>query len=53
MPAKSLESKPFSTVLGVNEDEGEDCMTIIIDFITFLGFEDTAAEVENAHRTGK
>ena len=40
-------------VLGVNEDEGEDCMTIILDFITSLGFEDAAAEVENAHRTGK
>lgn len=40
-------------VLGVNEDEGEDCMSIILDFITSLGFEDVAAEVENAHRTGK
>ena len=40
-------------VLGVNEDESEDCMTIILDFITSLGFEDAAAEVENAHRTGK
>ena len=40
-------------VLGVNEDEGEDCMTIIMDFITSLGFEDVSAEVENAHRTGK
>jgi len=40
-------------VLGVNEDEGEDCMTIILNFITSLGFEDGAAEVKNAHRTGK
>ena len=40
-------------VLGVNEDEGEDCMLKILDFITSLGFEDVAAEVENAHRTGK
>ena len=40
-------------VLGVSEDEGEDCMSIILDFITSLGFEDVAAEVENAHRTGK
>ena len=40
-------------VLGVNENEGEDCMTIIMDFITSLGFEDAAAEAENAHRTGK
>ena len=35
------------------EDEDEDCMSIILDFITSLGFEDVAAEVENAHRTGK
>ena len=40
-------------MLGVNEDEGEDCMSIILDFITSLGFEDVAAKVENAHRTGK
>ena len=40
-------------VLGVNENEGEDCMSIILDFITSLGFEDVAAEEENAHRTGK
>ena len=40
-------------VLGVNEDEDEDCMTIILNFITSLGFEDAAVEVENAHRTGK
>ena len=40
-------------VLGVNEDEGEDCISKILDFITSLGFEDVAAEVENAHRTGK
>ena len=38
-------------VLGVNEDEGEECMTIITDFITSLGFEDATAE--NTHRTGK
>ena len=40
-------------MLGVNEDEGEDCMTIILNFITSLGFKDAAAEVEKAHRTGK
>jgi len=28
-------------------------MTIILDYITRLGFEHAAAEVENAHRTGK
>ena len=47
-------SREFSIrVLGVNEDEGEDCISKILDFITSLGFEDVAAEVENAHRTGK
>ena len=47
-------SRDFNVrVLGVNEDEGEECMTIITDFITSLGFEDATAEIENAHRTGK
>ena len=41
------------TILGVNETQGEDCLAITMDFILSLGFEDTAAEVENAHRTGK
>lgn len=40
-------------VLGVNENEGEDCMAIVLNFITSLGLEDAEAEVENAHRTGK
>ena len=40
-------------VLGVNEDEGEECMTIIADFITSLGFEDATAEIENDHHTGR
>ena len=40
-------------VLGVNEDEGEECMTKITDLITSLGFQDATSETENAHRTGK
>ena len=40
-------------VLGVSEEDGEDCMTKILNFITRLGFENVEAEVENAHRTGK
>ena len=40
-------------VLGVSEEDGEDCMAIILDYVTRLGFEHAAAEVENAHRTGK
>ena len=47
-------SRDFNTrILGVNETQGEDCLAITMDFISSLGFEDTAAEVENAHRTGK
>ena len=55
---KSLEhlerySRDFNIrVLGVNEDEGEDCMTKITDLITSLGF-DATSEIENAHRMGK
>jgi len=40
-------------VLGFNEDEGEECMEIITDLVTSLGFENAAAEIENAHRIGK
>jgi len=40
-------------VLGVYEDEGQDCMTIITDFITSLAFEDASAEIENSLRTGR
>ena len=35
-------------VIGVIEEEGEDCMAIVL-----LGFEDASGEIENAHRTGK
>ena len=41
------------TILGVNETQGEDCFAIAMDFILSLGFEDAAAEVEKAHRTGR
>jgi len=41
-------------ILGVNESEGEDCLKIIMDFITSLGFDvDPTAEEENAHCMGK
>ena len=40
-------------ILGVNETQGEDCLAITMDFILSLGFEDAAAEVENAHRKGE
>ena len=56
---KSLEdreqySRDFNIgVLGINKDEGEECMKLITDFITTLGSEDAAVEVENAHPKGK
>ena len=40
-------------VLGFNEDEGEECMAIIMDLVTSLGFENASVEIQNAHRTGK
>ena len=40
-------------ILGVEEEEGEDCFSILQEHLALLGFEDTIAEVENAHRTGK
>ena len=40
-------------ILGVSEEDGEDCMAIILDYITPLGFKHAEAEVENTHHTGK
>ena len=40
-------------VIGVIEEEGEDCMAIALNILTLLGFEDASGEIENAHRTGK
>ena len=40
-------------ILGVNDTQSEDCLAITMDLISSLGFEDAAAEVENAHRMGK
>ena len=40
-------------IIGVEEEEGEDCITILLNYLTMLGFQDVSAEVENAHRTGK
>lgn len=40
-------------IIGVEEEEGEDCITILLNYLATLGFQDVAAEVENAHRTGK
>ena len=40
-------------VVGVVEEDGEDCLLIIRNYLTLLGFEDDLGEIENAHRTGR
>jgi len=40
-------------LIGVKEEDGEDCMAIVLDHFKILGFEDAYGELENAHRTGK
>ena len=40
-------------VVGVAEQDGEDCLLIIRNYLTLLGFEDDFGEIENAHRTGR
>ena len=40
-------------VIGVIEQDGEDCLSIIRDYFTLLGFEDDVGEIENACRTGR
>ena len=40
-------------VVGVAEQDGEDCLLIIRNYLTLLGFEDDLGEIENAHRTGR
>ena len=40
-------------VIGVAEQDGEDCLLIIRNYLTLLGFEEDLGEIENAHRTGR
>ena len=40
-------------VVGVVEQDGEDCLLIIRNYLTLLGFEYDLGEIENAHRTGR
>ena len=40
-------------VLGAGEEEGEHCIKTIKHYLSLLGFEDDAWEIENAHRIGK
>ena len=40
-------------VVGVVEQDGEDCLLIIRNYLTLLGFQDDLGEIENAHRTGR
>ena len=47
-------SRDFSIrLIGVEEEDGEDCMAIVLDHFKTLGFEDAYGELENDHRTGK
>ena len=38
-------------VIGVDGENGEDCMAIVLNYVNLLGLEDATGEVENAHRT--
>ena len=38
-------------VIGVVEQDGEECLSIIRSYFTLLGFEDDVGETEKAHRT--
>jgi len=40
-------------VIGVVEQDGEDCISITCSYITLLGLEDDVGKVENAHHTGR
>ena len=40
-------------VLGVAEEDGENCFTIIRNYFALLGFHNDFGEIENVHRTGK
>lgn len=40
-------------LIGVEEEDGEDCMAIFSDHFTLLSFKEAHGELENAHRTGR
>ena len=40
-------------MIGVVEQDGEECLSIIRSYFTLLGFEDDVGEIEKAHRTGR
>ena len=46
-------SRDFNIRLIRVEEDGEDCMAIVLDYFKILGFEYAYGELENAHRTGK
>ena len=39
-------------LIGVDEEEGEDCRAIVLYILTLPGFEDTLGEIENPYCTG-
>ena len=40
-------------VIGVDKQNGKDCMAIVLNCVNLLSLEDATGEVENAHRTGR
>ena len=40
-------------VIGVAEQDDEDCLLILRNYLTLLAFEEDLGEIENAHRTGR
>ena len=40
-------------VVGVVEQDGEDCLLIIQNYLTLLGFDGDLGKIENAHHTGR
>lgn len=40
-------------LIGVEEEEGEDCMVIVLDYFIFFGFEEVYGELENVYCIGR
>lgn len=40
-------------IISMEEEKGEDCIAILLDYLLQLGFRDVSAEVEITHWTGK
>ena len=40
-------------IISVEEEQGKDCITILLNYLKMLGFQDVSAEVKYAHQTEK